>query len=75
LKSIAKFFFKNWVKNVNWLQLTNSQKHGHQLENCNECNTHDLEYSILHKAVPLEAKNTYKMSQDLTTNISQEKND
>jgi hypothetical protein len=39
-----------------WLQLTNSQKHGHQLENCNECNTHDLEYSILHKAVPLRGK-------------------
>ena len=55
-----------------WLQLTNSQKHGHQLENCNQCNTHDLEYSILHKSVPLEAINSNKMSPDFTTNISQQ---
>ena len=55
-----------------WLQLTNSQKHGHQLENCNQCNTHDLEYSILHKSVPSEAINSNKMSPDFTTNISQQ---
>ena len=70
-KNGEKSRFVNHFSLQSWLQLTNSQKHGHQLENCNECNTHDLEYSILHKAVPLEAKNTYKMSQDLTTNISQ----
>jgi hypothetical protein len=27
---------------------------------------------MIHKAVPLEANNTYKMSQDLTTNICQQ---
>ena len=63
-KNGEKSRFVNNFSLQSWLQLTNSQKHGHQLENYNECNTHDLKYSILHKAVPLEAKNTYKMSRD-----------
>lgn len=71
-KNGEKSRFINHFSLQSWLQLTNSQKHGHQLENCNECNTHDLEYSIQHQSVPLEAKNAYKLSQDLTTNICQQ---
>ena len=71
-KNGEKSRFVNHFSLQSWLQLTNSQKHGHQLENCNQCNTHDLEYSILDKSVPLEAINSNKMSQDFTTNISQQ---
>lgn len=71
-KNGEKSRFVNHFSLQIWLQLINSQKHGHQLENCNQGNTHDLEYSILHKLFPLEAKNTYKMSHDFTTNISQQ---
>ena len=55
-KNGEKSRFVNHFSLQSWLQLTNSQKHGHQLEHCNECNTHDLEYSIIHKAVPLGKK-------------------
>ena len=58
-KNGEKSRFVNHFSLQSWLQLTNIQKHGHQLENCNQCNTHGLEYSILHKSVPLEAINAY----------------